>query len=92
MLTFRTSELRELVKSSEASAPEIDHIDFHEFGDVEGAVRADVQWLHENKLILPETVITGWVYEVETGKVCLPECCLSYGLTLSLRFGKSCKT
>jgi carbonic anhydrase len=69
LLTVRTAELRERIKSSEASTTEIDHIDFLEFDNVEGAVRTDVQWLRANKLIFPETVITGWVYEVETGKV-----------------------
>jgi carbonic anhydrase len=68
MLTFSTPELRTLVKDSEASSPEVDSIDFHEFANVEDAVKDDVQWLKDNKLILPETIITGWVYEVETGK------------------------
>lgn len=69
MLTFNTDQLREIVRTSEATAPEIEGIEFHEFGDLEGAVKKDVEWLKGNKLILPETKITGWVYEVETGKV-----------------------
>jgi len=36
---------------------------------VEAAVEEDVQYLKQTKLIPDSITITGWVYEVETGKV-----------------------
>jgi carbonic anhydrase len=62
--------VRQKVKESLSEKAEcVNDIDFLEFGDLEGSVREDVKWLQEHPLILPETTVTGWVYEVETGKV-----------------------
>ena len=73
MLTFSSSQLRGIVKDAhpgDASvAQEVDKIDFLEFGHLEDSVKADVKLLQESPLVLKETKITGWVYEVETGKV-----------------------
>ncbi|KAI0344152.1 carbonic anhydrase [Trametopsis cervina] len=72
MLTFTTPQLRDIVKSSTddpAVAHAVDHIDFLEFPEIEQSVKDDVQYLKESKLVLPETTITGWVYEVGTGKI-----------------------
>ena len=72
MLTFSTPQLQKLVKDSDpqnTALAAVDDLHFHEFNDLEQSVRDDVQFLKENPLVLPETVITGWVYEVETGKV-----------------------
>ena len=72
MLTFDTPQLRKLVKDSDPSNPAlsaVDEIDFHEFNGLEESIKADVKFLEENPLVLPGTKITGWVYEVETGKV-----------------------
>ncbi|GBE87870.1 carbonic anhydrase [Sparassis crispa] len=72
MLTFSTPQLRTLVKESDptnVALNAVDDVDFLEFGDLEKSVREDVTFLRENPLVLPETKITGWVYEVETGKV-----------------------
>ena len=42
--------------------------DFLPFPELEAAVKADVQYIQESKLV-PDTVpISGWIYEVETGK------------------------
>ncbi len=72
MVTFDTPQLRKLVKDSDPSNPAlnaVDEIDFHEFNGLEESVKADVKFLQENPLVLPGTKVTGWVYEVETGKV-----------------------
>jgi len=73
MLTFTTNDLRGIVKKAEpgnaAVASQVDAIDFLEFGHLEDSVKSDVKFLQENPLVLKETKITGWVYEVETGKV-----------------------
>ena len=42
--------------------------DFQTFPDLEQAVRDDVKLLRDSALFAQEIVITGWIYEVETGK------------------------
>lgn len=73
MVTFDTPQLRALVKEGApgdaAIAETVDQIDFLEFKDLEGSVKSDVKFLQDNPLVLPGTKVTGWVYEVETGKV-----------------------
>lgn len=43
--------------------------DFQPFPDLEKAVESDVSLLKESKLVAKGTTISGWVYDVETGKV-----------------------
>lgn len=43
--------------------------DFQPFPDLEGAVKSDVELLKASPLVAKGTNISGWVYEVETGKV-----------------------
>ncbi|KAK7694297.1 hypothetical protein QCA50_001479 [Cerrena zonata] len=72
MLTFSTDQLRTIVKDSDPSNPAldaVDKIDFLEFNQLEQSVKEDVQFLKESPLVLPQTEVTGWVYEVETGKI-----------------------
>ncbi|KZT67937.1 carbonic anhydrase [Daedalea quercina L-15889] len=72
MVSFQTPQLRALVKGSDPSNPAlaaVDQIDFLEFAHLEQSVKDDVEWLRENPLVLPGSQVTGWVYEVETGKV-----------------------
>ena len=75
MLSFTTPQLRTIVKNAEpgdtAVAAQVDAIDFHEFPHLEESVKEDVRFLRENPLVLKETIVTGWIYEVETGKVCV---------------------
>jgi carbonic anhydrase len=75
MATFTTQQLREIVKND--AAPEVaseiaqvvDKTDFLEFSDLEESVKSDVQFVKENPLVLKETVVTGWIYDVHDGKV-----------------------
>ena len=72
MLTFSTPQLRALVKDADpgnAALQAVDEIDFLEFQGLEESVRTDVRFLEEHPLVLPGTKVTGWVDEVETGKV-----------------------
>ena len=72
MLTFSTPQLRQMVKDSDPANEKlkvVDQIDFLEFSELEQSVKDDVKYLKESPLVLPETVVTGWVYEVGTGKV-----------------------
>lgn len=42
--------------------------EFQTFSDLENAVKNDVKLLKESSLFKEEIVISGWIYEVETGK------------------------
>ena len=72
MTSFQSAELRARVKAADPSNPAlhvVDAIDFLEFADLEQSVHEDVSWLKAHPLVLPESQVTGWVYEVETGRV-----------------------
>ena len=47
----------------------IDAIDFFPFLHLEQSVKDDIAYLKGNELIKKDTVISGWVYDVKTGKV-----------------------
>ena len=71
MLTFKNEDLKNSLKEKYPTASkEIDSIDFLPFSNLEQSVRDDVNFLKQHPLVLDETTITGWVYEVESGKVC----------------------
>lgn len=36
---------------------------------LEDAIKRDITLLRQSNCIIPETEITGWIYDVETGKV-----------------------
>lgn len=70
MLTFKNEDLKNSLKEKYPTASkEIDSIDFLPFSNLEQSVRDDVNFLKQHPLVLDETTITGWVYEVESGKV-----------------------
>lgn len=43
-------------------------LDFLPFPDLEEAVKKDVDFIRSTKLVPESVTISGWVYEVETGK------------------------
>lgn len=69
MLTFDNAAARSVVKNNkgDAAAKEVEDLDFLPFPELEKAVEDDVAWLKEKKVVEGVNV-TGWVYEVETGK------------------------
>ena len=72
MLTFTNEAAHTLVEENLGSSvkPALDALkDFQPFPDLEDAVRSDVKWLKEHELVLLDIPVSGWVYEVETGKV-----------------------
>lgn len=70
MLTFTNNDARALVKEKFPDhAEEIDSIDFQPFPHLEESVVNDINFLKSHPLVQPGTTITGWVYEVETGRV-----------------------
>lgn len=73
MLTFSNEIIRDKVKSEKSGNVEVaklvDQIDFGPFPDLEQSVKDDVKFLKGNPLLLDGTVVTGWTYDVKTGKV-----------------------
>jgi carbonic anhydrase len=77
MLTFKNEDATGIVEKNlggDAKA-ELDALaggsgfDFQPFPQLEQAVTDDVAWLKGSKLVPADVVVSGWVYEVETGKV-----------------------
>ncbi|KDR85306.1 hypothetical protein GALMADRAFT_234092 [Galerina marginata CBS 339.88] len=72
MLTFTNEHLRDKVKSEAPGnavvAEAVDKIDFLTFPHLEESVKDDVKFLKDSPLVLQDTTITGWVYDVTTGK------------------------
>ncbi|PPQ88084.1 hypothetical protein CVT25_014382 [Psilocybe cyanescens] len=73
MLTFTNEQIRDKIVSAAsgdaAVAQAVNAIDFLPFPTLEESVKADVQFLKENPLVLEGTTLTGWIYNVHTGKV-----------------------
>ncbi|KAI1764991.1 carbonate dehydratase [Hypoxylon sp. FL1150] len=71
MLTFSNEDAHGLVKKNlgPGAAAGISTLDFLPFSDLEAAVREDVQFLKGTATVPDDVVVSGWVYEVETGKV-----------------------
>lgn len=71
MLTFSNEDAHTLVaqKLGPTAAAEIATLDFLPFENVEDAVREDVEFLGKQSAVPKDVTVTGWVYDVETGKV-----------------------
>ncbi|KAI0395751.1 beta carbonic anhydrase clade D [Xylariaceae sp. FL0594] len=71
MLTFTNEDAHSIVKKNlgEAAAAEIATLDFLPFPELEAAVKDDVEILKKSATVSHDVKISGWVYEVETGKV-----------------------
>ncbi|KAF8213582.1 carbonic anhydrase [Mycena galopus ATCC 62051] len=73
MTKFTTEWMRNKIKEAHPGrddiAKTIDAVHFHNFTDIEGSVKHDLKYLAENPMILKGTHVTGWVYDVETGKM-----------------------
>ncbi|KAH9221556.1 beta carbonic anhydrase clade D [Leptodontidium sp. 2 PMI_412] len=73
MLTFKNADAASIVAKNlgEEATAELSAFngDFQAFPDLETAVKDDVEFLKGSKLIPDSVAISGWVYEVETGKV-----------------------
>ncbi|MCJ1339174.1 hypothetical protein MMC09_004463 [Bachmanniomyces sp. S44760] len=71
MLSFTNDDAHAVVdKNLGADAKEeLKGLDFQPFPDLEKAVKDDVQLLKTSKAIPDSITATGWIYEVETGKV-----------------------
>ncbi|KAG9196004.1 carbonic anhydrase [Alternaria panax] len=70
MLTFDNETAKAVVmeKRGEVAVREIEAMDFHTFRDLETQVKKDIQWLRI-KAIEENIRFSGWIYDVETGKI-----------------------
>jgi len=73
MLTFESEHLRKIIRDAAPGnttvAEKVDKIDFLTFKNLEDSVKQEVKYLQENPLVLKETQVTGWIYNVRTGGV-----------------------
>lgn len=74
MLTFTNDDIRRKVKNEEpgkaAVAEAVDNIDFLPFPDLKESVKDDINFLKGSQLLKGGTNLSGWIYDVTTGKVC----------------------
>ena len=71
MLTFQNEDAHGVVAQNlgaQAKA-ELEGLDFLPFPDLEQGVKDDIAFLQGSKAIPDSVTVSGWVYEVETGKV-----------------------
>lgn len=66
MLTFTDEVIRDKIRSE--LKQNADHIAFLPFGDLKQSVLDDIRVFKESPLVL-DVPITGYVYEVESGKI-----------------------
>lgn len=71
MLTFANEDAHGLVaeRLGATAAAEIATLDFLAFKNLDHAVNEDIEFLKRQSAVPKDVAITGWVYEVETGKV-----------------------
>ena len=67
MLTFTNDDLRK--KLSDERSVDASGVDFLPFSDLEQSVRDDVATIKASPLLPDGTQVTGWVYDVKTGKI-----------------------
>jgi carbonic anhydrase len=67
MVTFKDADLQGKVKKELHSTA--DHIAFLSIVNLEDSVREDVDFLKNSPLLLKDVPITGWLYDVKTGKL-----------------------
>ncbi|KAL8970960.1 MAG: hypothetical protein Q9183_001277 [Haloplaca sp. 2 TL-2023] len=68
MATFKNADAHGVVEKQLGSecAKELEGMDFMPFADLDESVKEEVEWLKASKATVGE--ISGWVYDVETGK------------------------
>jgi carbonic anhydrase len=71
MLTFKNEDAHGIVKKNlgDEAGEEIKGLDFLPFPELEGAVKDDIAYLKQSKAVPDNITVSGWIYEVETGKV-----------------------
>lgn len=60
---------QDIHKKLKSQGTDVSHIDFLPFSDLDQSVKDDVELVKNTDGLVDKTKVTGWVYEVETGKV-----------------------
>lgn len=70
MLTFKNEDARGVVENNlgQAAADSVKSLDFLPFPSLDEAVKSDVEYVKKQPAIPDSITVSGWVYEVETGK------------------------
>ena len=68
MLTFTNAQAREKIEGA-CGEGVLGEFDFQPYSDTEEAVRGDVRWLRGHGALVQGTVVSGWVYDVKSGRV-----------------------
>ncbi len=68
MVTFTNADALKVVAQNQGTGVLSGTYDFQPFPDTEQAIREEVLWLKSNGAIIKDTTVSGWIYEVETGK------------------------
>jgi carbonic anhydrase len=71
MLMFTNEDAHSLVaeRLGATAAAEIATLDFLPFKCLDDSVREDIEFLKRQSAVPKDVTITGWIYEVETGKL-----------------------
>src|SRR5215471_5385467 len=67
MLTFTNDDLRK--KLAEEHGVDASDVDFLPFPELEQSVRDDVAMIKASPLLPADVEVTGWIYDVKTGKI-----------------------
>ncbi|KAF3906062.1 hypothetical protein ABW21_db0207317 [Orbilia brochopaga] len=67
MLTFTNEDAHALVKKN--LGVDSSSIDFLPFPELDQAVKSDVEYLKKSEFVPDSVKISGWIYQVETGKI-----------------------
>jgi carbonic anhydrase len=67
MLTFTNRDLRDKVRDD--LGQDTGEFDFLPFQDLDESVRQDIEFLQATQLLNPDTLIRGFVYDVQTGQL-----------------------
>ncbi|QRV80646.1 carbonic anhydrase [Ceratobasidium sp. AG-Ba] len=65
------NDIRDKIKTTDgpSTAPYVDQVAFLPFDSVEKSVEDDVQFVKSHPLLLKDAKVSGWVHEVETGRI-----------------------
>lgn len=73
MLTFENRDIYQVINRNLGQGAtgelEAQSFDFQPFADLEGAVKEDVEFLRKSRLVVKGAQVSGWIYDVETGRV-----------------------
>ena len=69
MLTFTNAVALKVVANNVGTGVLSSTYDFQPFPDLEQGVQDDVEWLKGHSALPKDVKVSGWVYEVETGKM-----------------------